>query len=515
LKLLSLACSAIALALSFFASNIAHAQIMILSDPDAQAYARAFDAALRGDGDGVENALGAVHDLSLAGHVEARLLLASGAKPKRAAFIAWLERNPNHPLTRAVARRANELSYRSLPQTRTPAGRLVPGAGRTPSGDNASARVGIERIVLAFGAGDFLTAQAEGQRQLSGPRSGQAAWWLGLVAWRAQDFAAAQHYFAQAAIWPSGDSWFKSGAEFWAARAALALGDTPRALAALNRAALWPATFYGQLAEAQLGRDTPLDFSVPALDAETAQTLSTRHPGAHRAIALAQLGRLSDVETELSLLHRQLSAADDRAFLALAVALAAPAAQLRVAEHGKGDVAAGFCPASTFTPADGFRIDRAVIYAIIRQESRFSPVAVSHSNARGLMQLLPSTAHDMDSDYAFRRQPTRLNDPALNMRLGQQYVEWLDANFDKGGDLARIFAAYNGGPGWLSRWEASYPRTDDPLLWMESLPRTESRDYAERVLSHFALCRKRFGQPVPEFAALANGMPAVYRPLDR
>jgi hypothetical protein len=101
------------------------------------------------------------------------------------------------------------------------------------------------------------------------------------------------------------------------------------------------------------------------------------------------------------------------------------------------------------------------------------------------------------------------------MRLGQQYVEWLNQTFDKGGDLARLFAAYNGGPGWLSRWLESTPPSADPLMLMESLPRYETRDYVERVLSHMALCRKRFGQMPFELASLASGQPAIYRQQDR
>jgi hypothetical protein len=50
---------------------------------------------------------------------------------------------------------------------------------------------------------------------------------------------------------------------------------------------------------------------------------------------------------------------------------------------------------------------------------------------------------------------------------------------------------------------------------LETMPRAESRDYAERSLSHMALCRKRYGQPTPELDRLAAGQPALYQPLDR
>jgi soluble lytic murein transglycosylase len=196
------------------------------------------------------------------------------------------------------------------------------------------------------------------------------------------------------------------------------------------------------------------------------------------------------------------------------VSFEAPSAQLRAAEYGGPEVASGFCPATSFVPDDGFTLDRAVLYAIVRQESYFNPKAVSVSNARGLMQLLPSTARDMDRSTNYRRQPSALFDPNLNMALGQDYVQWLMAQFHNDGDLGRLFASYNGGPGWLSRWLATQPADIDPLLLLETLPRQESRDYAERVLSHMALCRKAYGQPTPELDALASGRPALYTPLD-
>ena len=100
------------------------------------------------------------------------------------------------------------------------------------------------------------------------------------------------------------------------------------------------------------------------------------------------------------------------------------------------------------------------------------------------------------------------------MRLGQDYVTWLMTEFHNDGDLGRVFAAYNGGPGWLSRWLATQPSDLDPLLVLEMMPRAESRDYAERSLSHLTLCRKRYGQPTPEMDRLAAGGPALYTPLD-
>lgn len=499
--------AALALACSL-APAWAQTGILVLSAPDEAAYRRAFEAADAGDWRAARASLRSLSDTTLVPHVEAHALLSRAARPRKDAVAGWLSRHPDHALAQMVRRRGGELGYRGLPLTTGVRERPVNSAGRRPADD-------APEVATLFGQGDFAGARALALQLSEGSRRGPAAWWLGLLAWREQDYAAASRWFYEAATANGRDAWQRAAGHFWAGRALLAGGDATQAIRAFDSAAREPATFYGQLAEAQLGRRSALEFEPPAFDAASATQFLDRYPGARRAAALAQLGRLAEVEYELLALHNRLDASTDTQFLALAIALSAPAAQLRAAERGGPQVAAGYCPVTTFEPDGGFRLDRALLYAVVRQESRFSPIAISQSNARGLMQLLPSTAQDMDRSQPLRRTPVRLHDPGLNMRLGQQYIEWLDTNFQKGGDIARLFAAYNGGPGWLQRWEQSYPRTDDPLLWLESIPRAESRDYAERVMSHLALCRKRYGQPPAELLALASGRAPIYRAMDQ
>lgn len=481
--------------------------VLVLSDGDETAYRRAFEAADAGDWRRARSAMESIEDRSLVADVEARALMSRNARPRREAIAGWLVQHQDHILAPYVRRRGIQLGARSLPNAVEPRERSVNAAGRRPS-DSAP------EVAALFGAGDFHAARERAMALAGGQRRAAAAWWLGLIAWREQSYGDAAVWFQEAAAAPRLDGWSRSAAQFWTARALLAGGDPAGAARAFDAAAREPATFYGQLAEAQIGRTSALNFDEPMLDEHRLEAFLRQYPSALRAAELAQLGRLAEVELELKALHGRLQPAEDRDYLALAVALEAPAAQLRAADRGGPEVAAGYCPTTTFEPDDGFRLDRALVYAVVRQESRFVPIAISSTNARGLMQLLPSTAQDMDNTQAFRRSPTKLHDPGLNMRLGQQYIEWLVANFNNGGDLARIFAAYNGGPGWLARWEASYPRTDDPLLWLESIPRAESRDYAERVMSHVALCRKRYGQPPVEIMEMASGRAPIYRPMD-
>lgn len=503
---------------AIIAPAAAEPRIVALSDQDEAAYRAAFDAIEAGEWRDVAPALARTEDDVLEGAVRGRLLLARSYRPSWSEYTNWLNRYGEYGMAPAVYERAMDSRPRRsrarAPLPQGGRGRLLPGTPPPVSGDTRDARIAMQRIAERIGEGDFDGARSLANAQLGGPRSGQAQWQLGLIAYRLQDYSEAARQFEASTRWPYHGGWALAAAHYWTARSLLAAGETERVAEHLEQAARRPWTFYGQLAETQLGRDSALEFTPPEVSAETLAHFVERYPAARRAAALAQLGRLSEVESELRRLHADLSSEDDRTFLALAIALEAPSAQLRAAEFGGADVAAGFCPNTSFEPENGFSLDRALIYAIVRQESYFNPKAVSVSNARGLMQLLPSTARDMDRSTNYRRNPSALFDPGLNMRLGQDYLQWLMTEFHNDGDLGRVFAAYNGGPGWLSRWLSTQPSDLDPLLLMEMLPRAESRDYAERALSHMALCRKRLGQPTPEFDRLASGDPALYTPLD-
>ncbi len=512
------ALSAVVCSAAIVAPAAAEPRVVALSESDEAAYRAAFEAIEAGNWRGVSSALGRVDDDALVGVVRGRMLLSRAYRPAWSEYTQWLTRYGDYGMANAVYDRAmasrRRRSRAQAPYPQAGGSRRLPGTPPAIVDDSASARVAMERIMERIGAGDDAGARSLASAQLYGPRSGQAAWQLGLIAYRQHDYAEAVRQFETSARWPHHGGWALAAAHYWAARSLLAAGETRGVTRHFEAAAERPWTFYGQLAEAQLGRESSLSFAPPELDAETLTRFMERHPGARRAAALAQLGRLSEVESEMRRLHGDLNSSEDTTFLALAVALEAPSAQLRAAEYGGRETASGFCPTTSFVPDDGFALDRALIYAIVRQESYFNPKAVSVSNARGLMQLLPSTARDMDPSVNYRRRPQGLFDPGLNMRLGQNYVRWLMTEFHNDGDLGRVFAAYNGGPGWLDRWIQTQPSDIDPLMLLETMPRAESRDYAERALSHMALCRKAYGQPTPELDALAAGRPALYTPLD-
>lgn len=512
-SLAALACSLVCAAAPARAAASLEARplprLLVLSEADAQRYREAFAAIEAQDWPMVRLALRSLEDRSLEGPALARLLTAPNYPGRKSEYADWLERYPEQPLAAAVADRARALGLRAA-QPPKPPQRRYPGARTAPPGDGPAAQAGIEAIVQRFAENDWAGAAQAARAALYGPRRGEAEHWLGLLAWRAGAPAEALTWFEASAAWPHHTPWDAAGAQWWAARSALALGEAARGLRHLRLAAAHPTTLYGQLAGAQLGRAAEAASPPPVPEPRSLADFLQRHPGALRAAGLAQLGRLGDVELELERLHGALPASEDGDFLVLAQALAAPRAQLRAAEYGGAALASGYCPAHTFAPEGGYRFDPAAVSAVIRQESRFTPVAVSRSRAQGLMQLLPSTAEDLAPGSNFKGAPQKLHDPALNLRLGQEYLAWLLQRPAVEGDLARAFAAYNGGPGWLGRWLEKFALKQDPLLVLEALPRAETRAYAERVFAFFVTCRAQAGQAAPELDALASGQAARY-----
>ncbi len=122
------------------------------------------------------------------------------------------------------------------------------------------------------------------------------------------------------------------------------------------------------------------------------------------------------------------------------------------------------------------RLDPYLLLALTRQESLFDPHARSSSDARGLMQLLPTTAVRVASVPGASRLD--LYNPAINIELGSSYLRQLLSQFN--GDRFRAVAAYNGGEHAVEKWRAKFPGDDDQ--WVENIGYRETRDYVKKVI---------------------------------
>ena len=347
-------------------------------------------------------------------------------------------------------------------------------------------------------------------------------WIVGLASWRLKDFATARQNFASLARDADAEAWLQSAAWFWAGRAAFAMGDADAAQTFLRSAARNGETFYGmlagrhlkladqaaaQVADDRLGQLILAAYNGPS--GELAQFVAT-DPRAHRAAALAQIGRGSDAIQELRAGMALARTPDEREkWRALTLAMGTALADRAVPAKG-ADLD---YPTPDLQPRDGFTLDKALVYAIVRQESRFNPLAVSPVGAVGLMQLMPDAAVKAAGDDKLRSDRTPLLDAAYNLRLGQDYFTWL-LEKGVGHDLVRAVAAYNAGPTTVANTLQRLGGDADPLTLMESLPAGETRAYVQRVMAGYWTYRRMFGEASPSLDALAAGDRAIDERLD-
>ncbi len=126
-------------------------------------------------------------------------------------------------------------------------------------------------------------------------------------------------------------------------------------------------------------------------------------------------------------------------------------------------------------------LDPAWVAAQTRAESAFMPKARSAADARGLMQLQPSTGALMARRLGLDWQGGgSLYDPATNLRLGTAYLRLMLDRF--GGFAYLAIAAYNSGPSPVERWSRAR-RQLEPDFFIESIPYKETREYVARVLA--------------------------------
>ena len=129
-----------------------------------------------------------------------------------------------------------------------------------------------------------------------------------------------------------------------------------------------------------------------------------------------------------------------------------------------------------------YGVDPNLIWAVMREESRFDPDALSHAGARGLMQVIPATqmwiAEEMGEDMA----PGDAYDIETSIRMGAWLLDFLTTYFD--GDQELALPAYNAGAGAVEGWQSDpmVEERDDLLRWIGY---DETRLYLKRVaLSH-------------------------------
>jgi len=285
----------------------------------------------------------------------------------------------------------------------------------------------------------------------------------------------------------------KSRAAYWAAKAAKQSGYIEEEKEWLNKASVYPTTFYGQLATLIESGTAPLNIPAsPSVDSSEALEFNSKT--IVRAVKLCinfnQLGLAGKIINNLVT-----DAANEREAL-LASELGVDAGRTYLSVRGAKKalqnnvvlIEAGYPVPKT---PDNLELPRPLTLAITRQESEFDSMARSPAGAVGMMQLLPSTAKEVAKKNDMEYFPNKLHDPEYNMILGSLYLQRMIDNYD--GSLIMAIAAYNAGPGNVYKWvkKSGKPQRtiDGAVDWIENIPFAETRNYVQRVLENLQIYR--------------------------
>lgn len=333
-----------------------------------------------------------------------------------------------------------------------------------------------------------------------------AQWVAGLASWKNENYDDAAKYFAAISESQSRNPWMLSAGAFWAARAYEQLGRENVQNDWLHEAASYPRTFYGAIAQSILGNDVSLSWEEPTLTAPLVNAL-TATPSGKRGLALLDIKQNELAQKELRQVHPNGNHRVEKALIAVAARYKLASLSINLGNavntpDGKlYDVA--LYPVVPWKGDTETGIDPALVNALIRQESKFDPNAKNgRSGAKGLMQLMPETANFMSRDGI---DASKLHDPQTNIILGQRYVRYLLDKSNIDGNLLYMAAAYNAGPANLARWQKDISYNDDPFLFIESIPMSETRAFVERVMTNYWIYAQRLKQETETLSALASG----------
>ncbi len=329
-----------------------------------------------------------------------------------------------------------------------------------------------------------IAAHAEGKRE--------AEWfsgWLALSFLKKPDLALGHfHAFMKIAKKPLS----LSRGQYWLARSYEAKGDQNKATQFYNQAAKYSYSFYGQLANIELKKN---------------HIILPKNPGRSKSndneVVRAIKYLVTYNQPDLGLIYAK--DAIEKSLKPLEIALITEIMGPNCSIYHKVELAKVACQCHTFIKNHAFPtpymsvvqkapIETALVYSIIRQESVFNQYAVSTAKARGLMQLIEQTACDTAKAIRHKCDIRKLTlDPDYNIKLGSNYLKEMLQQFNNSYLLAII--SYNAGPRNVNKWIDLFgdPRNLKSLRqiidWIELIPYSETRNYAQRVLENLQVYR--------------------------
>ena len=291
----------------------------------------------------------------------------------------------------------------------------------------------------------------------------------------------------------------KARASYWAGKASEEIGNKEDLKIWYDRAAAFPATFYGQLALKKLNRE----LFLPSQNTEFDQDEFKKFKENELVRALVLLLQVENRKlSRIFAMHLVDQAKNTKDILMLSKILKDfNQVSFSIFVGKKAIYNNIYIPSLNFPVPDkelmnlinkNTEIPLPVTLAITRQESAFDVKAKSRAGARGLMQLMPRTARitAKKNNYKYKRIYLTSR-PAYNVKIGSFYFKEMLNKFN--GSYVLALAAYNAGPSRVNRWLKTYgdPRKNeiDPVTWMELIPISETRNYVQRVIEGIYMYR--------------------------
>jgi peptidoglycan lytic transglycosylase len=286
-------------------------------------------------------------------------------------------------------------------------------------------------------------------------------------------------------------------AAYWRGRAAEAAGQLKEMRAYYAQAARFPTAYYGQLARARLGLSEiatlrPPPEHPPDVAAELVHAANILYKIDEKGLVRSFMTDLADESGNAAILAAlgQLTAQHDDAesmFLMGKTALARGMALDHYAFPAIG--------VPVYTPVGG-KVDRCIVYSIVRTESAFAQRDRSAAKAVGLMQVTPGAGRDTAKRFGVAYDWNRLvSDPVYNTQMGVAEIAALLHDYH--GSYILTFAGYNAGRGRVQQWVAQHGDPRDPKVdavdWVERIPFSETRNYVQRVMENLQVYHARFG----------------------
>ncbi|MCZ6710285.1 MAG: transglycosylase SLT domain-containing protein [Gammaproteobacteria bacterium] len=287
--------------------------------------------------------------------------------------------------------------------------------------------------------------------------------------------------------------------QYWFARA-LATTHLGSERARLTyRALAEERDYYGFLAAERIGSEVHLNRSEHTYNPVQVNQLR-RVPAVNRAVELYAVGDLINARREWNALIPQMDSGDQNNAGYLVLQMGWTSQGIRIANEAglfnNLDLRFPLVYQEVFRHISAITtVPHSFLIAIARQESAFDPQARSSANARGLMQLLPSTATTVAKRSGLRTPSTAdLYNPVVNVEISGHHLARLMTRY--GDRRPLVAAAYNAGQRRVDGWikDASGTPVD---VWIETIPFRETRNYVKNVLAFDQVYSQLLGSPTP------------------